>query len=251
MTSSGTLGQLLIATALIGACACCSETPYPQLVDSYYAQRDIGAREASTKTALQIVALKPWEAEAWGCLGEALCEQRNWTGAVSALREAVRLGSASDADRRNLVTALTQAGWQRYDKGGAANSAAARVLWREACLVDPTDPWPRTSLGDLAADGGRLEQAEREYLAALQIAPSWPRAYIGLLRVYMATDRPRLAENCLQAALTFAPNDAACHYARWVVFSPGKETRRGQLHTSPGPQRSSRASPSISPTWPG
>lgn len=154
-------------------------------------------------TARAMTVAAPTDPVGWGYLGEAQMRMGDWQQAAQALRMAVSLKSNSPADKMNLATALVQVGIRRLRLGYAASDV--ELLWREAQVLDPENPWPHVCLGDLAMKSGEPKQAEREYLRAVRVDAGCFAAYQGLARVYAMLGDVERARACREAGAALAP----------------------------------------------
>ena len=103
---------------------------------------------------------------------------------------------------------------------------------RVALLVSPGNVPLRTLLADSLRGHGRLDEAEREYRAALELAPDDPALLLGLAETYRASGRPGPAV-VLVERLFAAPDPPAQAYllsARLLVDSDPDAAAAHYLH---------------------
>ncbi len=92
----------------------------------------------------------------------------------SAVVPGLTAGQRKARDDEKQVTSLVADGVAAMDRG---DSAAAKILFRRALSVDSKNLAARTYLGILADHAGELEEAEREFAAAVATAPNSPEAH--------------------------------------------------------------------------
>src|SRR6266446_6921251 len=92
----------------------------------------------------------------------------------SAVVPGLTAGQHKARDDEKQVTSLVADGVAAMDRG---DSAAAKILFRRALSVDSKNLAARTYLGILADHAGELEEAEREFAAAVATAPNSPEAH--------------------------------------------------------------------------
>ncbi len=85
--------------------------------------------------------------------------------------------------------------------------------YRHAQQINADRPEAHLNLGNLHAQLGRPEEAERAYRAALRIDRTFTGAYVNLADVYRAQGRDAEGEWVLREGLAVAPNDAALHHS--------------------------------------
>ena len=141
------------------------------------AQHDFAAAE---KLALQAVALKPYEADAYGLLSDALIGLGRYDAAEDAVGEMVRLDPSLPA-----LSRLANLAFLRGDRINAV------VFWRQAIELGQGLPsenlaWARVQLGITHFALGDLSQADSEYKSALALYPEYRHALAGLAQVHAA-----------------------------------------------------------------
>jgi Flp pilus assembly protein TadD len=109
---------------------------------------------------------------------------------------------------RELAAATAQLS---LDDRRAFDRAAEELVAAERFNADR--PEHRLSLGVFFADSGRTDEAEREYRAALAMAPAFAPAYINLAELLRARNDESAAEAILRAGATRLPEDADVQYA--------------------------------------
>lgn len=135
---------------------------------------------------------------AWVCLREL-----DFDAALRHARAAVSI----DADSGNLHVLA----WAEYHGG---NQGLALAAAEQALMLDPENASPHALLGSLNFNYGRLEQAERHYLAALRHAPEDAMIHSNL--GYLMSRQGRI-----QAA--------TAHFLNAVRIDPGNASSRDDL----------------------
>lgn len=114
-------------------------------------------------------------------------------------------------------------GRSSYENG---DYAGAEKLFRETLARGPETAELRHLLGMCAAFQGRLDEAERELLAAIRIDPSFADSRIEIGGLYFKQKRYEASERALRRALRLRPDDA---YARdllaTIYFIHGSQER--------------------------
>lgn len=90
--------------------------------------------------------------------------------------------------------------------GRLSRTDEAIVSYRAAAQLDPANAGVRLRLGELLAERGVLEEAERELLAAVELMPTDPRALLALARLLRRLGHSgRAIEICRRAIPCTAP----------------------------------------------
>jgi tetratricopeptide (TPR) repeat protein len=126
---------------------------------------DAGAGAAQKKS----LALKPNNANAHYNLGVTYYAKGDYISAIREYREAKRLDPARLDVRQNLGASLLQ-----------VDPAAAVVEFRELLKIAPDFPVCRQCLASALAQVGNTEEAEKEYLIAIELDPAAPGPHDGL-----------------------------------------------------------------------
>ncbi len=145
-----------------------------------------------------------------------------WAAArrAAAAERGVSLGGGARAVPPAVVAAI----------GMAAAALAAQTFQRDRVWADqatftrtwvrevPDDPIARVALGVVDAERGELADAEREYRAALALAPGFVDAHANLGVLYDKAGRADLAEREYRIALDLDPRNAEVLYDLGVHF---------------------------------
>ncbi len=108
----------------------------------------------------------------------------------------------------------------------SARAAYAKSLdeYRASEQANADRPEARINLGVLAQDLGDPAGAEREYRAAIRVAPRFAASYVNLADLFRAQGKEKDAEQTLRDGLTKAPNDAGLHHALGLSLVRQKRT---------------------------
>lgn len=100
------------------------------------------------------------------------------------------------------------------------NTALACQLLSVACELRKTKPNPicMANYGLALHESGQLEQAERQYRAALSIAPKYINAWYNLHALVLGRGKPTEAIKCLQNILRINPIDADARFMQGLIL---------------------------------
>jgi tetratricopeptide (TPR) repeat protein len=87
----------------------------------------------------------------------------------------------------------------------------ALEAFRNAVKLQPNDPEPHLSAGQLLEAKNQLSDAEQEYKQVLALQPDSSDALAGIANIYMRAQKFSDAEEMLQKFLALHPKDAAAH----------------------------------------
>jgi tetratricopeptide (TPR) repeat protein len=144
---------------------------------------------------------------------------------VNASELLLRIGQFEDAktraekalakDPRNmpalLLKANATAGLKQYD-------VAIREI-DDAIKVDPSDGRTYATLGIIAANKGRLQEAEAAYRKAVEIQPDSIAALLSLGNFYLATARFAEAEPLIKKSVSIDPKNVGAHRALATLYA--------------------------------
>ncbi len=152
---------------------------------------------------------------AWLGRGATLLAAGRATEAIAAYRQALELAGETAPILRGLGKAQKNAG--RYPE--------ALVTLRRAARLE-SDPRLHVTLGQVYRNLGRLDDAQAEYLTALQLAPGLVQAHINLGDVYARKGLYDLAQGALITALRIDPTNVTALYNQAAVeVNLGDEAR--------------------------
>jgi tetratricopeptide (TPR) repeat protein len=83
--------------------------------------------------------------------------------------------------------------------------------YHQASTLQPKDPEPHLSAGELLEKQERVTDAEQEYKQVLALDPTSADALAGLANIYMRTQRYGEADDVLHKLVAVRPNDAGAH----------------------------------------
>ena len=134
-----------------------------------------------------IIDKYPESLYAWSNLGVVRYQQGDLDDALKALQQAVKLSPTDSFSYANLGIVYYE--MKQYENAiDALNSAKA---------LDPNDAKVRNYLGCACSQKGWQEAAEKEFLKAIELDPSFGDAHFNLALVY-ATQKPPLVEMARQ-----------------------------------------------------
>jgi tetratricopeptide (TPR) repeat protein len=134
-----------------------------------------------------IIDKYPESLYAWSNLGVVRYQQGDLDDALKALQQAVKLSPTDSFSYANLGIVYYE--MKQYENAiDALNSAKA---------LDPNDAKVRNYLGCACSQKGWQEAAEKEFLKAIELDPSFGDAHFNLALVY-ATEKPPLVEMAKQ-----------------------------------------------------
>ena len=137
----------------------------------------------------QVLERDPGNVDAQIIAARALARQRRADEAIA------RLSLANDTKKQAPVFVAVA---EIKDRSG--DVAGAERAFRQAIDVDPRFVEGRTTYAAFLLDEGRAADAEAQLVKAREIAPDDELANRALAAIYLATDRPALAEPYLQRA---------------------------------------------------
>jgi len=122
------------------------------------------------------------------------------------------------------------------DGDGDADSGEDIAHLEERRLQDPGDVAVLLELGKAYFMAQRLQQAERAYSQARDLAPGSAMAQVGLAMVWQAQGDSKRAESMLRTAIEEHPDDQDAHYSLAIVcFSAGRiDEAKEQWQTAAG-----------------
>ena len=172
---------------------------------SFDATAGIGSLELSRhqfRTALdwgrKAQGLAPQKAYAYGVIGDAQVELGDYDQAVATFQQMINL--------RPDLSSYARVSYARELYGDVEGAIQAMRQAAEAGGPAPENAgWAHVQLGTLYFNSGRLDDAEREYNAALAAYPGYFHAQAGLAAVRAAQGRTAEAVTLYKAAVAVVP----------------------------------------------
>jgi tetratricopeptide (TPR) repeat protein len=176
--------------------------------------REIPA-SAAPAARLAVPEVAAGDPRAWYEQGMAHLRQFHRPGAVDAAIALFQKLLQHDEDSAAGHAGLARAYYQRYID---ADVSADRMFLEQAMDIasravslDPMLADGRVSRGLVALEMGHTDDAERDFRAALELAPGSADAYSGLARVYQRRQRLDEAEAAYREAIARAPEARQLH----------------------------------------
>ena len=159
----------------------------------------------------QHLSLAPRDDRLWALLGQAHFHVNQFSQAVNALREALRLRPDHTAYCGDLGIALRADG----------RVAEAEALLREAIRRDGTNPLTRFALGNLFVSQRRHEEAISAFGSILVKMPNFFPALENLASLFAEIGRLADALKLIETALQRAPNDHRLYSMLAIILDKG------------------------------
>ena len=187
----------------------------------------------------QVTVKNPANYRAWFDLGYVYTATGQKPEAIEAYRKSVAakpevfesnlnlgllLAQAGSPDAEQFLRAATQLKPSANPQDGLARAwvslghvlersqpAEAVAAFSEAAKLQPRDPEPHLSAGAILEKQNALAGAEREYKAALTLAPNSADALVGLANIYMESKRLPEAEAALRQYVAVEPKNGPAH----------------------------------------
>lgn len=154
---------------------------------------------ASIEWSRRAIATNPYDASAYGLLGDALFELGRVRDADSAYQKMV--------DVRPDVSSYVRASYALQYHG--RNGAAIRVMKLALKAAGPsgeTAAWVRHQMGDVYAGLGENRRAARQNRIGMEIAPGYAPPMVGLAEAHIARGRLHRALEIVEAAVAELPS---------------------------------------------
>jgi Flp pilus assembly protein TadD len=193
------------AEPLLQQVAAKSPTNYRAWFDLGYLYTATGRKPQAVEAYRKAVAAKPDVFESNLNLGLLLAQ----TGSPEAeqfLRAATKLKPTAHPEQ-GLARAWLSLGHVLESR----QPQAAVRAFGQAAQLQPKDPEPHLSAGAILEKQHDLAGAEREYQAALSLAPNSGDALVGLANIYLDGRRLPQAEDTLRRYLALEPKNAPAH----------------------------------------
>jgi tetratricopeptide (TPR) repeat protein len=178
---------------------------YQAWFDLGFVYNALGRPQDSINAYRQSVSAKPEVFESNLNLGLMLAKNKQ-PGADEFLRAATTLKPTSHVDQGHATAWLALA-----HSVQDTNPEEAIEAYQKASALQPKDPEPHLSAGQLYEEQNKLTEAEQEYKQALALDSTSSDAIVGLANVYMREKRLPEAEDYLRKVATQRPNDPVVH----------------------------------------
>ena len=210
------------ALALAGALTCCFNLRQPTqakriiltlcglwfLLLGYQTYRQTAYWQSSNTLWSHLLQVNPSSSAAYAQLGAEQIEKENWGRAESYYRLAAQYVSrGSVRDAARIQTSLGDIAAHQ----GQLNEASEH--YRRALEIAPQSVATYVQWGNMLREAGQEEQSAALYRRALQVSSRAPTAHYNLALVLSRQDKQAEAEQHLRAALEFRPDDAETHNA--------------------------------------
>jgi tetratricopeptide (TPR) repeat protein len=178
---------------------------YQAWFDLGFVYNGLGRPEDSIAAYRQAVNAKPDVFESNLNLGLMLVRNKQ-AGAEEYLRASTKLKPTSHVDQGRATAWLALAHVLEEKEPEEAIEA-----YRQAAALQPKDPEPHLSAGQLFEAQNKFAEAEQQYKQALALDPASSDAIVGLANVYMRGQRFPEAEEYLRKVVAQRPNDPVVH----------------------------------------
>lgn len=153
----------------------------------------------SVEWSRRAIATNPYNAAAYGLLGDALFELGRVRESESAYQKML--------DLRPDVASYVRASYALQHRGRAkAALAVLRLASKAAGPNGETAAWVRHQIGDVYAGLGRTRRAARENRIGMALAPGYVPPTVGLAEAHMASGRLDEAIELVEAAVESLPS---------------------------------------------
>lgn len=133
----------------------------------------------------------------------------------SALVESLAPLLSDPVRQVRMDAARTLAAFPDAPLSETSRAACTKALeeYRDSEIANADRPEPHINLGVLALDQGDPAAAEREYRAAIRVAPRFGATYVNLADLYRVQGDEQKTEQTLRDGISQAPNDPSLHHA--------------------------------------
>jgi len=159
---------------------------------------DAGRLDVAEEKCQQLVRSAPKQSEAWNLLGWIQCQQKNLSGAIDAISEAIAIHPDDPELHRNLG----------YVHAENVDFERAIECYRHALTLNPEDVDAHNSLGVSLKQSGQLDLATEHLREALRLRPDIPTLYQNLAEILRLQGKLDEATKLYEQAVQIAPNIA-------------------------------------------
>jgi len=150
--------------------------------------------------------------------GEANESQGLFDAAVREYREVLALEPRRAGIHFRIGRALLSRAQQGAPEAAAASTDEATKEFEDELRLDPTNANASYELGEIHRKAGDLDRAREMFERAVERAPDFAEARIGLARVLIARQEPEPAVAHLQKAITVDPRSEVAYYQLSVAY---------------------------------
>jgi tetratricopeptide (TPR) repeat protein len=175
----------------------------------YAAYRIYTDLAAESLLAMSIVVPKS------GQMHQAMAHELGRAGDISGAIVDYRKALAADPNLPGIHFELAEA---LHSSPDVKLKGEAEQEYRLAVGANPLDEKALSRLGDIVADKGNLDEAEKYYKQALAIVPGDVDAQVGLAFVDAQRNDPKAALSLLEAAVAADPSNIMAHYRLSSVY---------------------------------
>lgn len=163
------------------------------------------------ETMLSVALIAPKSARMHQLMAHEMVRQGNTEGAISHLREAIKIDPRLPGIYFELAEALNAS-------GSPSGQAEAEKEYKAALAANPFDEKALCRLGEIAFGRSGLKQALAHYSRAVELQPNDPDAGLGLAKVLLAMDQPAKAQPLLEHSAQLEPFNSATRYHLAAVY---------------------------------
>jgi Tfp pilus assembly protein PilF len=150
-----------------------------------------------------------------GQMHQAMAHELGRAGDISGAIADYRAALAADPQLPGIHFELAEA---LHNSPETKLKEEAEQEYRIAVADNALDEKALSRLGDIVAENGNLDEAEKLYKQALAIVPGDVDAEVGLAFVYSQKDDPAAALPLLQSAVRADPSNIMAHYRLSMVY---------------------------------
>jgi tetratricopeptide (TPR) repeat protein len=163
------------------------------------------------ETMLSVALIAPKSARMHQLMAHEMMRQGNTEGAISHLREAIKIDPGLAGIHFELAEALNAS-------GSPAGLAEAVKEYTAAWAANPFDEKALCRLGEIALGRSDLKEALARYSRAVALQPNDPAAGLGLAKALLAMDQPAKAQPLLERSAQLEPFNSVTRYHLATVY---------------------------------
>lgn len=143
------------------------------------------------------------------------------------LYERIRIRAIARTGAFIFVILLSVFAFATFERNGVWHSRVS--LWEDVVRKSPSLAYARNNLGIIYMEDGRLDDAMREFNAAIRLKPDHERAYNNLGMVYARSGRIAEAAKAFREALALRPDNAKAHNNLGVLYAGQGRLKEAEL----------------------